>query len=85
MSWRQQQHMEQSTTQEGNQQAPSPLPENAVATGHLEAMAADLDQIKKKDQLFNLAIAAMAKNPVLSGGEKQARVLIDNIKAVDGQ
>jgi len=85
MNQQQQQQREQLTPQEGNQQAPSPLPRTAVATGHLEAMTADLEKIKKNEQVLKMAMAGMAKIPALSGGETSARVLIENIKQQSGE
>jgi len=83
MSQQQQKQRDQAATQAGSQ--PTPAPQTAVATGHLEEMEADLKKIKKNDQLLQDVIKGMAQNPALSGGDKAALVLIENIKQQSGE
>jgi len=80
-----QQQQRQGHTAIQNQSKQAPQPQTEVATGQLEEMTADLEKIKKSDQLLKMAIAGMSQMPALSGGEKSARVLIENIKQEPGE
>jgi hypothetical protein len=82
MSRQEQQKKMQPAAQDS--QSTPPLQQTSTATGHLDSMTADLERIKKNDQLFSRAFEGMAKNPVLTD-EKQATVLIENIVQETGQ
>jgi len=82
MSQKQQQRREQTPAQAAHPAAPAP--QTAVATDHLEDMTADLERIKKNDQLLKMAIAGMTQIPAL-GGEKNSAVFIENIKQQSGE